>query len=89
MNIVKNKLGGVNDMDPEALERAKKVDLVTFDKDVSGTNCYNCKWIRNKTSEDGFCVNQKVLQYVNGHMCCALWSGKNEYRPYKRDKEFE
>lgn len=83
MKLVKNKLGGINDLDASALKRAKETDLLTFDRDINGTNCYNCKWIKNKTQEHGYCGNPKVAQYVNNRMCCAVWDTNASYRPYK------
>lgn len=80
--ITKNSLGGINDRDPKPLEMAKKVDLVTFPKDMEGTNCYNCKWISEKKPSMGFCINRHVKQYVNQRMCCALWDNNSAYRPY-------
>lgn len=88
--LKENDLGGVNDMDKPALNRAKKVDLITLPEDVEGTNCYNCKWISNyKTDEKGMCTHPEVRQNVNERMCCILWEGKGEYRPFKREKVFE
>lgn len=85
-----NDLGGINETDKPALERAKKADLVTLPEDVEGTNCYNCKWISSyKNDEKGMCTEPHVRQYVNQRMCCILWSGKGEYRPFKRKANLE
>jgi hypothetical protein len=90
MPLEKNDLGGINDHDGEALERAKAVDLITLPQDIKGTNCYNCKWISSdKKSYGAMCKQPKVKQYVNQRMCCILWSSKGEYRPFKRDKGFD
>jgi len=83
--LKENKLDGVNETDKPALERAKKVDLVTLPKDVEGTNCYNCRWISEYKHEYyAMCTEPRVRQNVNERMCCILWSGKGEYRPFKR-----
>lgn len=88
--LKENKLGGINETDNPALERARKVDLITLPKGVKGTNCYNCQWIASyKNPNDAICTHPKVRQYVNERMCCILWSGKGEYRPFKRDKSLE
>lgn len=84
-----NKLGGINETDKMALERAHHVDLVTLPKDVEGTNCYNCKWISSSKSKMAMCTHPKVRQLVNERMCCILWSHDGEYRPFKREKGFE
>jgi hypothetical protein len=90
MPLERNDLDGINDMDKDALERAKSVDLVTLPKDVKGTNCYNCKWISlNKKPYGSMCKNKKVNQFVNARMCCVLWANKGMYEPFERDKEFE
>lgn len=88
--MIKNKLGGVNDTDSKALERAKKSDLVTLPEDVDGTNCYNCKWISQHRRENySFCTHPSIRQNVNGRMCCVLWDAKGVYRPYKQDERFK
>lgn len=87
-----NKLGGINETDKAALNRAKEVDLITLPKNVEGTNCYNCKWISSHEDERydaSMCTHPKVRQYVNERMCCILWTSSGEYRPFKREKEFE
>lgn len=82
-----NDQGGVNETDRPALARAKKVDLVTLPEDIKGTNCYNCKWIsKHKDKDKAMCTHSEVRQYVNGRMCCILWSNEGEYRPFKREK---
>lgn len=87
--IVKNRQGGINDMGEDALKRAQKVDLITLPDNVKGTNCFNCKWIRDKERDYGFCGNKSVLQEVNGRMCCILWTNTSEYRPFTRMKDFK
>ena len=86
----KNNIGGVNDMDKDALERASGSDLVTLPEDVKGTNCYNCKWIsRDKKAYGSMCRNPKVKQYVNSRMCCALWSAPGMYTPFEREDKYK
>lgn len=83
MKIIKrNVLGGINNYDPEILHRAKKVDLVTLPLDTEGTNCFNCKWIRDKHHDVAMCVNPKVAQEVSKRMCCAIWDNDKSYRPW-------
>lgn len=83
--LKENELGGINEMDQPALHRAKEVDLITLPASIHGTNCYNCKWISShRTDEKGMCTHSRVRQYVNGRMCCILWTNPKEYRPFKR-----
>lgn len=89
MKLEKNSLGGVNDMNEPALERARNTDLVTLPQAVRGTNCYNCKWISDaRQPGHAKCHNKLVDQDVNGRMCCVLWSAKGEYRPFKKKPNF-
>lgn len=86
----KNALDGINDIDAPAIKRAKEADLVTLPEDITGTNCYNCKWISQyKRVNYGMCTHPKVRQNVNKRMCCALWARDGMYTPFKRSKEFE
>lgn len=83
--LKENELGGINETDKAALERAKEADLVTLPENIPGTNCYNCHWISSyKNEEKGMCTHPRVRQYVNGRMCCILWTNPGEYRPFKR-----
>lgn len=83
--LIKNEAGGINDMAKNAIERAKKVDLITFPSSVSGTNCFNCRFIQDKMKGYGYCTNKEVAQYVNGQMCCNRWDLKGTYRPFKKE----
>jgi hypothetical protein len=85
--IVINKLGGVSDDDGKSLERAKESDLITLPKNVTGTNCYNCKFIGDKDENAGYCKHPKVKQYVNERMCCIRWSHSGEYRAFEGREE--
>ncbi len=79
-----NKLGGVLARTNEELSRAKDVDLITMPKDIDGTNCGNCKFMRK-----GSCAHPRVNQKVNNRQCCVLWSRHGEYRQFKgRSKEY-
>ena len=78
-----NSQGGLSSEDSkDQLERAKDVDLVTLPTTITGTNCYNCKWIKDKTSKIGYCSNPKVAQYVNNRMCCAIWDSTYALRNF-------
>lgn len=77
-----NYLGGLNDLTPDALRRAKKADLVTLPRSITGTNCFNCKYLKSKRSNKGFCSNISVKQEVNERNCCALWDNGSAYRTF-------
>ena len=77
-----NKLGGIDNLSVKDLKKAKDVDLITLPKDVKGTNCGNCKWIKSVSKNIGYCKNEKVTQYVNGNMCCVLWTHHGEHRAF-------
>lgn len=80
-----NKNGGVISKTYKELSRAKDVDLITMPKDIDGTNCSNCRFIK-----DGFCRHPRVKQKVNNRMCCVLWSRPGEYRQFVgRNKEYD
>ena len=83
MNIEFNELGGVLAEDKEQIERAKEADLITLPKVIKGTNCFNCRFIRNIKTALGFCSHPKVKQPVNERMCCIFWSNPGEYRQFK------
>lgn len=78
-----NKHGGVLAESDQELKRAKDVDLITLPEKVKGTNCFNCKFIKNKMIKQGDCVNPRVKQKVNERQCCVLWQATGEYRQFK------
>jgi hypothetical protein len=67
---------------PENFKTAKKVDLITLPKSVSGTNCFNCVWVKDKKGKIRFCDNPKVKEDVNERMCCAEWDHPDVKRPF-------
>lgn len=87
MEIKHNKQGGIDDIYSDSLKRAKNVDLVTLPENISGTNCYNCKWIKEKTRSKGYCSNPRVSQYVNNRMCCAIWDSNDALRNFEGKSE--
>lgn len=84
--IEHNVNGGVEDHDKDALKRAKEADLITFPKNISGTNCFNCQWIRDKKNGVGYCFNNLVKQYVSKQMCCNLWAREHTLRAWEHGK---
>jgi len=81
--LQKNNNGGLEDLDKDALSRAKHADLITFTQDIPGTNCFNCQWIRDKSQEAGYCSNKEIRQYVNGRMCCNYWNKPGTLRAWE------
>ncbi len=85
-----NRQGGVVSDSIEELRRAKKADLVTLPKDVEGTNCFNCKYIKDKKDKIGYCSHPKVAQDVSNRQCCALWDRKDLIREFgKIDEKYQ
>jgi hypothetical protein len=85
-----NELGGIEAQHEDELKRAKKVDLITMPRDIDGTNCFNCKFIRDKKERVGYCSHKDVSQDVNKRMCCVRWSRTGEYRQFHgRNKEYD
>lgn len=82
-----NRQGDVKTKDVEELRRAKKADLVTLPKSVLGTNCFNCKWIKSKRDDIGYCSQPKVAQDVSKHQCCALWDNEGVMREFGKIDE--
>lgn len=66
-NFTVNRRGGY-DYSGAYEKTAEKVGLVTLPKKVSGTNCSNCIFQKNK-----FCDHKKVLLPVTERMCCSFW----------------
>ena len=79
----KNKLGGMNPENSKQIEKFKKYDLITLPKDVSGTNCSNCKFVTNIKNGVGFCDNKKIKEHVTARNCCVLWDAKGVIRSWE------
>ena len=69
---------------PTDKEKAKAADLITLPEGVTGTNCQNCKFIKN-----GYCTHPKVRMPVNDRNCCALWDAEGTLRHFKFDRNEE
>lgn len=86
----RNKSGGIDPEEKHLIERAKHADLVTLPKDVKGTNCYNCMYVRDKRDDCGFCTHPKIKMLVDERMCCAFWDNKGVHRSFgKIDIKFK
>lgn len=91
--IMLNKLDGLNPTSKVDETKAKKADLVTLPEGIKGTNCFNCRFIGNKSSlyendkktEAAMCNHPEVKQMVNERMCCAFWDAKGTLRSWKKD----
>lgn len=64
----------------DRIKRAKQSDLVVLPKEITGTNCFNCKFIERSNDGQGFCNNDKVLQNVTERMCCCFWDADGTTR---------
>jgi hypothetical protein len=76
-----NASGGY-DYKGEAKETAKKVDLLTLPKNVSGTHCGNCFFF-----QQGICSHKGIMLPVTDRMCCSVWDNSNSERSYEKNIE--
>lgn len=83
-NIKKNKLGGLEDHGLDELKRAKLADLITFPRGIAGTNCFNCRYVKDKNGDNGYCSHPMLRQYVSGRMCCNLWTESGMLRAWEK-----
>lgn len=81
-DIIINKLGGINNVMDDCVNRAKEVDLITLPKDIKGANCSNCAFFNDISERIGYCLHKRVKQNVNNRMCCVLWTHPAESRMY-------
>jgi len=66
------------------MKEAEKYDFVTLPKDVSGTNCGNCLFVKEK-GEGHICGHPKLYGLpVNENNCCALWDAKSTMRAWEK-----
>jgi hypothetical protein len=68
-------------LSPDEVQRAEKVDFVHLPPSVKGTNCGNCRWVK-----DGFCTEPRVQFAVTDRDCCALWDAEGVKRDWEKDK---
>jgi hypothetical protein len=76
----KDKNGGLV---PEALHRAKHVDLITLPRGIPGTNCGSCRYFRGTPHQTGHCNHREVNMDVNYRMCCCLWDAHGVIRAWE------
>jgi hypothetical protein len=72
--------GGVLPTDPE---RARRVDLISMPRGVSGTTCSNCMHVR-KSDQGAYCTHPEVDMPVNERMCCIRWDMPGVIRHHRR-----
>ncbi len=78
-----NDNGGLDYKDKESNEKAKNVDLISFPKNIQGTNCFNCEYIEKIDEDIGFCTNNIVKLFVTKQMCCNAWTEKGTTRSWE------
>lgn len=64
---------------PDALKRAKKVDLLTLPSSVSGASCASCRHFK---AEASFCSEPSVRQHVTTSMHCMKWDADGVTRAW-------
>ena len=68
-----NKQGGLTYTDKSAIERAKKVDLITLPFDIEGTRCDNCKYFTQvRDSSEGHCTHEDIDLDVTDRIVMVL-----------------
>ena len=70
-----NDEGGIDPLNKEEMERAKKADLITL---PGGSKAD----VKNKK----LCYNEQVKMDVTVHMCCAYWDNVGVKRPWMTKK---
>lgn len=85
-NFQSNNKGGFSYADSLQVSRAKAADLITLPRNVEGTNCGNCSFIKiiDKQKGTGFCIHPQVQLPVTARMCCAFWDNKGATRQWKK-----
>lgn len=81
----KNDLGGF-DYKGDELNKAKKADLITLPKNVSGTNCSASNCTMYATTRDGklFCKHPKIMLPVTDRMSCGWWDNNDVKRDWNK-----
>jgi hypothetical protein len=77
-----NQQGGFDHENDKQKKVFKKVDLITLPEDVKGTNCGNCRFIKNK-----FFTHLEIQNWVNDRMCCAYWDNDGARRSWEIEDE--
>lgn len=81
-----NKQKGIDYNTNTDNKKAKEADLITLPKEVKGTNCSNCKFVKiiDEKHKIGFCEHPKVKLNVTDHMCCKFWDNKDALRSWEK-----
>jgi hypothetical protein len=75
-----DEAGGLIPKDPAV---AKHADLITLPADVEGTNCGNCRHVRDK-GKGHYCNHPELEKSpVNERMCCKYWDNKGVIRHFE------
>lgn len=68
--------------DKEALERAKKADLVALPKGLEGASCGSCRYFGSKNS-GSWCFHREVQQPVADRNVCSNWDHPKAERSWE------
>lgn len=81
MSAKLNRQGGIVPSNNAERQRARRTDLGTLPKSISGATCASCEYM--EVLEDGthWCINTNVDQVVSKRMVCSLWDAKGFLRP--------
>lgn len=76
--------GGVKPATLRESISARLADVITFPKNITGSNCGNCSaFKRYSGSSIGWCANAVVSQAVSVRQCCNFWSHSGTLRTWK------
>jgi hypothetical protein len=70
----KNSYGGLSPHNAEEKKIHKHADLITLPPEVKGTNCGNCKFVKDMKKGVGYCTHHDLECYVTDRMCCSYWN---------------
>ncbi len=81
-----NQEGGFNPETNKQVKRFKHADLITLPKEVKGTNCGNCSFMK-KQGKYGFCKHEEIQDWVTDRMCCKYWNHHGVKRSWGKNSD--
>lgn len=80
----KNSLGGLDPHNEKEKKIHKHADLITLPKEIQGTNCGNCQYIKDVKEGVGYCNHPDLKCFVSDRMCCKYWSHHDVKRLWEK-----
>lgn len=77
-----NPIGGYSYSNKSDVSVARRADLITLPKEIKGTNCANCMFVKilDEKKGLGFCNHKHVELPVTAKMCCIYWDAEGVLR---------